>query len=147
MRLNTSGAFGDYSAAKLDYLSAAAASIDPESDRLGGIGVNYSHCRPLHPHGYRMVRDGLMRLDRHSRGGGKCFISVLIITEEGLAELSRLKKRAAKRARRHEEDRDLIDVRLGRGRKGTPVRRSKFAKQRLTKAIAFSKGALRAAQA
>lgn len=139
------GTFGEYSAAKFDFLSAGADRIDPETGERGGVGVNYNHCRPLHPHGYRMMREGLMRLERHSRGGGKCFISVLVITDAGLAELARLQKRAAKRARRHEEGRDLVDMRFGRQRKGTPVRRSKFSQGRLTQAIAFSKAANRAA--
>lgn len=145
MTRNTNGAFGDYSAAKLDYLSAAADRIDPETGERRGVGVNYNHCRPLHPHGYKMMRDGLMRLERYSRGGGKCFMSALVITDAGLAELARLQKRAGKRARRHNEGRDVVDARFGRQAKGTPVRRIKFSKDRLARAIAFSKGASRAA--
>lgn len=91
--------FGDYTRAKLDFLAAGRQRIDPETGRRGGVGVNRMHCRPLAPHGQRMVRDGLMRIDRE--GMPSCRHTVLIITDAGLEELARLERRAARRARKH----------------------------------------------
>lgn len=74
---------GDATAARYDFLAAAA--------KGGSIGVNRRHCRPLHPHGLRLVKDGLMTLSRS--GSKSCRHTALHITEKGLAELARLRKR------------------------------------------------------
>jgi len=98
--MNTStAAFGDYTRAKLDFLAAARARIDPETGCRGGVGVNRRHCRPLAPHGLRMVRDGLMQMTRDGQRLSR--YSALVITDAGLAELARIERRQKRQARRH----------------------------------------------
>lgn len=88
---------GEESAAKIDFLRAGARQ-DPDTGRFVAVGVNRRHCRPLHPYGARLVRDGLMRLVR--AGSDRSRNSALVITDKGLTELARLEKRLAKRARK-----------------------------------------------
>lgn len=97
---------GAYTAAKADYLAAAMDNIDGEITR-GYIAVNIKHARPLHPHGMRMVRDGLMTISREGICSGKSgrkssakSYTVLKITPEGQAELARLQKIAERKTRK-----------------------------------------------
>jgi hypothetical protein len=122
--------YTSHGAAKLDYLSAGRSRIDPETGLRGGVGVNRTHCRPLHPYGMKMIKDGLMRLTRSGRPSSKH--SALIITNEGLEELARLEKRANAHARKYASQ----DVAPGAQLPGPASRRkASFA------AIAYSKGA------
>lgn len=89
---------GAYTGAKLDFLGTARDRIDPETGK-GQICVNRMYCRPLHPHGQKMVQDGLMTIARE--GLGKCRHTFLTITQKGLDELDRLEKIEARRARKH----------------------------------------------
>jgi hypothetical protein len=91
--------YASHGAAKLDYLSAGRNRIDPETGVRGGVGVNRTHCRPLHPYGMKMIKEGLMRLTR-SGGGSRTKHSALVITDKGLEELARLEKRAAAQSRK-----------------------------------------------
>ena len=93
---------GEYTAAKIDYLGAGRDHIDPETGRRGGVGVNSNHCRPLHPHGQRMIQEGLMTLERI--GTDRCRHTVMVITDKGLAEIDRLEHRLRKKERRHGND-------------------------------------------
>lgn len=104
--MNSPAPFGDYTRAKLDYLAHAQRmmALDNETHQ-GSIAVNIKWCRPLHPYGMRMVRDGFFTLSRRGGTGRKSSakrMSFLTITEEGLAELSRLQRRARKAAKRHQ---------------------------------------------
>lgn len=76
-------AAGEYTTAKLEFLQRAM--------RYWGCAVNRKHCPPLHPHGARMIKDGLVTLRRD--GAAKTRTSRLIITPAGVAELRRLEKR------------------------------------------------------
>ncbi|MFZ3584567.1 hypothetical protein ACOI1H_20745 [Loktanella sp. DJP18] len=122
--------FGDYTTAKLDYLAAASKRIDAETGERGGIAVNRMHARPLHPHGLRMIRDGLMRIARHDSFTKTCRHTVLVITDDGLAELARLNRRAAKIQRRDDAQTPTLDA-LKRPRIPAIIRARK------TRAIAF----------
>lgn len=133
MARNTSQTFGEYTSAKLDFLAAAGTRIDPETGARGTIGVNRRHCRPLHPHGLRMVRDGLMKISRNTSMTLRCRHTVLTITDDGVAELARLQKREAKTQRRHEMSAPPMPQKS----------RSAIVKSRQTRAIAFMKEAVR----
>ena len=89
---------GDYTAAKLDYLHAA--SRKDENDRILSIGVNRTYCRPLRPHGIKMINEGFLKLERS--GIRTCRHSRITITPKGEKELERLQKRADKLKKRHQ---------------------------------------------
>lgn len=85
---------GAYTVAKMDYLSASYKEDEPAR----AIAVNRMHARPLHPHGKRMIADGLMTLSRMGTKSSKH--SALTITQAGIEELNRLRKRQAARDRK-----------------------------------------------
>jgi hypothetical protein len=106
---------GAYTAAKADYLAAAMDEIDGEIVP-GQIAVNVKHARPLHPHGMRMVRDGLMTISRSGIPAGKTSrkssaksYTILKITPEGQAELARLQKVAERKMRKRGGTAPAID--------------------------------------
>lgn len=78
---------GQHTAARYDFLQAG----ERGHETGGGVGVNRRHCRPLHPYGQRLVEEGLMTI--HRQGTKSCAHTSLRITEKGLAELARLRKR------------------------------------------------------
>lgn len=134
---------GEYTAAKLDFLAAGKARIDPETGERGAIYVNHMHCRPLHPHGMRMVKAGLFEIDRGGLSSSRH--TRLVITDAGLAELARLEKRLARAERRHGSE-ETGYVRPGTGRKPVFRQRSKAERDALrTRAIAWLKSAPKAA--
>ena len=122
--------FGAYAAAKLDFMRAAL-HIEKVLSIRPGVVVNTRGTRRLHPHGQRMVQDGLMELIREVRGE-RCRRTVLVVTEEGRAELARLEKRAARTARRHGATGQLPGP--------VPTQKGRARLDRKTKAIAFLKG-------
>jgi hypothetical protein len=136
---------GSYTAAKADYLDAAMDEIDGEI-RPGHIAVNIKWARPMHPHGMRMVRDGLMTVGRSTTTGRKSSAksyTILKITAEGQAELARLQKVAARKARKRGPDTSLPD-KPGSRRKSPKPRDTSTPAERLarrTAAIAFLKKA------
>lgn len=136
---------GDATAAKIDFLRAGS-RVGPETGKTRPVGVNRMHCRPLHPHGKRLVDEGLMRLVRS--GTKKSQHTALVITEAGRAELVRLEKRLARRARKDAGQRALGGYVQPRGKSGSSfpaVQPSgQERRRRRAEAIAFSK---RAAQA
>lgn len=79
---------GQHTAARYDFLEAGARVHDSPG---GGVGVNRKWCRPLHPHGQRLVEEGLMTI--HRQGTRSCAHTHLRITKKGLAELTRMRKR------------------------------------------------------
>ena len=89
MRFANIPAVGQATAQKIDFLLAAE-----RHDALfsQGIGVNDRYCRPLHPHGLRLVREGLMSLSR-DRVLGRKRRTRLAITEKGREELARLRRK------------------------------------------------------
>ncbi len=97
--------FGDYTRAKLEFLEAAHSFPGDLDDPDPSMPVNIKWGRPLHPHGARMVRDGLFTLSRTRATGRKSSnkrVTLLTLTEKGAAELARLQRRADRAARRHQ---------------------------------------------
>lgn len=93
MRFTTIPAVGQATRQKIDFLLAAERA---ETLGFGGVGVNARHCRPLHPHGLRLVRDGLMTLSRDGGTGRKRSASRrtrLTLTQAGREELARLRRK------------------------------------------------------
>lgn len=131
---------GSYTAAKIDFLDAARARIDLETGRREGIRVNAQHCRPLHPHGQKMVEDGLMKVRRTSALGPRTSYTTLVITDKGLDELGRLENRMRKREKRHANT-NFQPPRQRRS-KLSPAKVIQTRNERRAKAIALLKQAL-----
>ena len=111
---------GDYTAAKLQYLSKAA-RLHPETMIPMGAPLDCKGGLPSHPYGIRMVKDGLAIIRREIRWSHKNRRSYLLITEQGRKELQRLMKRVEKTSRRHahepEKPRSTIPSQNRRGHK------------------------------
>jgi len=138
---------GDYTAAKLDYLTGAAEACEDDNGyRAGAIAVNIKHARPMHPHGMRMVRDGLMRVGRSTTTGRKSdckSYTTLTITDAGIKELERLQNVAARKMRKHPGESLGIGIYKPKRKDPKPRDTSTPAERlaRRTAAIAFLKEA------
>jgi hypothetical protein len=93
--------FGDAARARYDFLLA---SFSKTADETGHnpVGVNRRHCRPLHPHGMRLVKEGLMTLGRDVYGWSNTSrTSYVTITPKGVDELIRLQKILDRKGKRN----------------------------------------------
>ena len=73
---------GEFTQAKIQFLQAAM--------RRAGHGINRKNCRPLHPHGKRLLDEGLLTLRREDIMPRYSYV---MITDKGIAELRRLEQK------------------------------------------------------
>jgi hypothetical protein len=99
-KIHTKGIFGEATASRYDFLKASYREDSADGTGHASIHVNRQHTRRLHPHGLRLVKEGLMTLHREG-AHTQCQHTTLTITPKGVEEFQRLHKKLDRKMKRN----------------------------------------------